>query len=264
MRKQKPPTTHAEIVAKIGAADQVTVPLTRRQLKEVAKDFPIEVYDIPRGEPRCKLCKAITPLRDVRRKVNHALLTCEPHSEIIAYLSDCGIETSHSRLSDHYQKHVLPYIMDAYRSRAITSVFVQAAQQLGTRDSSLAEIMVTSLMLKLQPIVEALNPEDLMRLPADQAIELLLKTTRGLAAIQNQESMARLRALELGLKEARLSSAEQHALDRAYREIGDVLRKHGDVWRLVEPILKPVASTAVVPAKPAKSPKSARGAAANA
>lgn len=238
----RPTTTHDAIVAKIGDGDQLTMPLSKAELRHLAKDFPIEVYDIPRGEPRCKLCKAITPLRDVRRHVNHALLSGSSHAEIVTYLESCGIETTLPRLSEHYRKHVLPYIMDAYRHRAVTSVFVQAAQQLGNkRKASLAEIMVTSLMLKLQPLVEALDPGELLKMPADKLVELLLKTTRGLAAIQSGESMAKLRALELGIKEARLSTAEQQALNRAFREIGDVLRRHTEVWQLVEPILAPLA-----------------------
>lgn len=246
--KSKSTTTHAAIVAKIGASeDTLTLPRTRKQDLQFLQDFPVEFFDLPCIEPRCKLCKSVTPIRELRRYLSKSLLSGVHHQEILDVLLEHGIEATAANLSTHYRRHVLPYVMDAIRAHATTSVFVKAAQDLG-HDTSLAEVMVSSLLLKLQPIVEALDPAQLMQLDAGKQIGLLLKSTTALSQIQNLEATAKLRALDLMLKRARLSEAEREALQRAYGELRGVLQAHPDLWREVETILLPLVDTPALPA----------------
>lgn len=245
-------TTKAQVKAKIAAdadaaraADEKRYLTRDRVRKELQflKDFPPDTYDLPCIEPRCKLCKAITPDQELRREINRRLLAGDNHQVLIERLAEAGIRATPANLSIHYRKHVLPYVMDIVRHRATTSVFVDAARKLG-QDGSIAEIMVTSLLLKLQPIVEGLDPAEIALLAPDRQIDLLLKATKALADIQALEAGAKLRAVELALKRASLNNAERQAMARATAAIRDILKGHPDLWGQLQPILAPLAQEA--------------------
>lgn len=216
--------------------------LRKRDL-QFLKDFPPEYFDLPCIEPRCKLCKHVAPDQDLRRYLNHALLSGANHSEILEHLAANGIDAGAGNLSNHYRKHVLPYVMDTIRQHATTSIFVRAAKDLGVR-GSLAEIMVSSILLKLQPIVDSLDPKELALLEPARQIMLLLKATQALANIQSLEAGARLRAIELTLKQSRLTETERKAMARATAELRTILKAHPELWAQLEPILQPLVGDA--------------------
>jgi hypothetical protein len=244
------PLSHAEVLKRIQATTKHERPkLTRRDIGAFVADFPPDFYDLPCINSNCKLCKAVTPHQDLRRAVNMMLLAGHPHPDIVALLAEHDIEATPQNLSGHYRKHVLPYVLDLMRLKAQTTVFVQAARDLGQEDS-LAQTLVKSLLLKLQPCVEALDPSQLALVEPDKQIALLLQAAKSLSSVQNAEAGTKLRTLELALKRAKLSDAEREAMKRAAGELRAILKAHPQVWQAVEPILAPLASLPGLPEVP--------------
>jgi hypothetical protein len=256
--RQSAPTRggHAALAAKIAATTTASIKLTRRQIANFVEDFPDELLDIPPHVSQCHLCKTVAADRELRRYFNRAKLMQRPNPEIVTQLAQRGIATSDGKISTHYTKHVLPFILPAIRQRAVSSMTVRALRDLG-EDASLPELAGRAVMLAIQPLIDSLadppTTAELLALPALKRTAFVLDVAKALGHIQATYAGTKMREMDLTFKQIRLGQTNKRGRDQALTELREFMQaSYPDVWDGLQDVLAAFTKHAApVPSLPA-------------
>lgn len=255
MAEQQTPTISGRIRVQDGLG------LSTEQYREAIKFLPEDFYRACslKVEGRCRVCKLAGTDFELLVWINRTLDQGTMRQEdMVAELKRRGFSTTTKTLSQHKTKH-FNQARDQYMGVAAReSLTIKAIKECG-EDVSFGAGMMRVVLMKLQPLIDGLNPDDPFDASSKQLtfvdkVTLIRQCCEAFSKIQKADADTELHRLDRGIKLLRLQDGKKEVRSKILSDLRSRLQAYPSIWELVQHIASDEGNSRPLPALPGGLP----------